>query len=279
MKFHNSKKVLFVIVLLMVAAAVASCGPTPTPPPATVVPPISAPPSSIPPTDVPPTLIPTLAPPTVKFEPLPVSVQAGVQIPVKVNITGDYDTIEFNVDNGDFKTTPTGDNLIFWTPINSDELAGIGVEVFYDNNTTPIKDVIAVTVEKAPNPVCPSTLEITTPLSNGEIEHNLMVQGNVEGLEDGMQLRIATFPYITNNIHPQEAKPEGENWSVTVYAGQQGDVSIGEQFDLLIFVVNAAGDYRMDDYLKTALESGSYPGMSTIEGATECLRIENLTRK
>jgi hypothetical protein len=221
---------------------------------------------------------PTPEPPTVELVALPPSMQAGVAYPVKADIDGTYTDVEFSTDNGGIEPS-VSDEIVYWTPVDSDKLASIKVEVFYYGSADPVEDSAAVIVEEAPAPVCPSDLTVITPVSDSDIEHNLQVRGSATDLEDGTSLRLATWPYVTNNYHPQDAKPDGESWTVTVFAGQQGPASAGEKFDLVVLAVNAAGDFRMDKYLSKAKATGKYTGMSAIEGATECLRIENLTRK
>lgn len=254
----NYRKLLWIIQLtIALSLTVTACygRPTPTPGPT-----------------------PTPKPPTVKIEPLPPSVQAGVSQPVKAEIAGTYTDVKFKTDNGIIKQS-VSKQLVYWTPLDSDKPASIGVEVFYSGSAKPVEDVVAVTVKKAPKPACPPSLIITTPVSNTQVVHNLMVTGQVGALEEGTRLRLATWPYVTNNYHPQEAKPDGESWTVTVYVGPSEKAGAGEKFDLVVFIVNAAGDFRMDEYIKKAKQTGQWPGMSSIEGATECLRITNLTRK
>lgn len=219
-------------------------------------------------------------PPTVTLKPLPASVQAGVTYTVEADIVGKYSDTKFSTDNGSVAKTSVSNKVAYWTPVESGKPAIAKIEVLHSCNATPVEAVVTVSsVAKAPEPSCPFTLTVSTPQADSAIGHNLRVQLKTGGLAEGVRLRLATWPYLSNNLHPQEAKPDGESWTGTVYVGISETKSIGEKFDLVVLAVNAAGDFRMDQYIANAKKTGSWPGMSTIEGAKECLRIERLTRK
>ncbi len=218
-------------------------------------------------------------PPTVILKPLPASVQAGTTYVLEADIVGKYTDTKFSTDNGLITKTTTSNKVAYWTPVESGKPAIAKIEVSYSGGSTPVEAMVTVSsVTKAPEPACPSTLTVSTPQADSTVGHNLRVQLETAGLVEGVRLRLATWPHLSNNYHPQEVKPDGESWTGTVYVGISETESIGEKFDLVVLAVNAAGDFRIDQFIATAKRTNAWTGMSTIEGARECLRIERLTR-
>ena len=214
--------------------------------------------------------------PQVEISTLPLTAPVGNEIAVSVNITGEYDRVVFQTDNGEI-----GNDFVEtvgkWIP-RADGLGTVKADVFFCNEDKPISVVGTVQIEKIPEPVCPS-IEVTQPLSNSFVTHNLAVAGTNEGLAEGTTLRIATIPHSTNKLHPQDGIPTGTLWTTPIYIGTNDSSSNGNVFDIVILAVNSVGNQNIENYLSEAKQTGIFSGINSIKGSIECFRISDLTKE
>ncbi|MGD9212767.1 MAG: hypothetical protein PVI90_18430 [Desulfobacteraceae bacterium] len=116
------------------------------------------------------------------------------------------------------------------------------------------------------------------------IKHGDMVTGTISYIPENKHLWLVVKPLISERYYPQQGElfslPPEDEWALNVYVGTL-DAGVGEEFDLLLVLVNEEGNQIFQDYVDTAKETGDYPGMQDLPPEYEIIdsitvvRVEN----
>lgn len=115
---------------------------------------------------------------------------------------------------------------------------------------------------------------ITSPAPNAEVPQKQSVSGTATDIPSDRVLWI--FTRSGKQLAPQDdvikVKPDN-TWTGTAYVGSDSGDDAGATFDIVIYLVPKDASPSITDYLKTAAQTGKYPGMTPPDGSTELAMI------
>ncbi len=130
-------------------------------------------------------------------------------------------------------------------------------------------------------PTVPASVEITEPADGGTVEHKTQVGGTVADLALGRDIWVFVQPHLAPQFHPQPKaitnREKGEWWA-TAYFGTSPSTNIGEQFEVIVTVADRGGSQAIEDYLRQAEQTGSWPGLAFLPDGVEMYDQITVTR-
>jgi len=110
----------------------------------------------------------------------------------------------------------------------------------------------------------PLVIKITSPKSGDKVPISTIVRGTISG-----ELPEGQYMWVVINPHPspgewwpqvRRIEPLKGQWYVEVWLGREEE-DVGNEFDIVVILVNEKDDQAYSDYLARGRETGDYPGI------------------
>ena len=275
-----NRRLLTIVTLLLTLSLITGCG--------------GGAPAPVPTQPTSPTPKP---PPTITVDVSPgLEVPVGKSVSIVISVVP-YEQLDWNWSltgtGGGQLSSKTGENVVYKAGMEG--MDNVVAEAKTADGAT-LKKTVALTIVAAPytpTPVAPMT---ATPLPTPTMSPPSGSAVTLTNIQDGQEVPCSnvargTYPldltdeiwpvvYVIGRYYPQDeggqsAQKNGGNWYQTVRFGDCNNPqqTVGQQFQLIIYTVDASAKAEFEKYLKTGAASG-LPGMTKVpEGATEQLRI------